>query len=170
MTSGQQRAIRELQRLAAASPNGIEIVSEPLERNGAVRVKFSIQIGPVESRPGGLELREREEFNLSIPADFPFDYPRLSVEHDRFAGFAHVIWSHGICLYRHLSDWNPRGSMYGFFEQLRQWLARRRKRDGSDRCAIGAATSCHGVFAASVCDTSKCASCAGDRVDRFRAD
>jgi DNA-binding transcriptional LysR family regulator len=124
LTSGQQRALVELQRLCAAQPNDIEIITEPAVQDGRLVVVISIRMGAIESRNGGLEFREREEFKLFVPADFPFHRPWLSVMHDRFAGFPHVIWSHGICLYRQAADWNPRGGMYGFFEKLRLWLAK----------------------------------------------
>lgn len=124
MTSGQQRGLLELQRLCAAQPDDIEMIGEPAVYGGQLVVEVSIRIGAIETRNGGLELHEREDFILFVPADFPFQRPSLSVGHDRFAGFPHVIWSHGICLYRQATDWNPRGGLYGFFEKLRLWLAR----------------------------------------------
>jgi hypothetical protein len=124
MTSGQQRSLLELQRLCAAQPNDIEMIGEPAVYGGRLVVEVSIRMGSIETRNGGLEFREREEFILFVPADFPFHRPSLSVAHDRFAGFPHVVWSHGICLYRQPADWNPRGGLYGFFEKLRLWLAK----------------------------------------------
>lgn len=124
MTSGQQRALRELQRMCAAQPNDIAAITEPTEPNGRLVVVVSIRIGAIDTCDGGLALREREEFTLSVPPDFPFERPSLSVAHDRFAGFPHVIWSHWICLYRQAADWNPRGGLFGFFDKLRLWLAK----------------------------------------------
>jgi len=124
MTSGQQRALLELQRLCAAQPDDIELIDEPAVYGGRLVVEVSIRMGAIETRNGGLEFREREEFILFVPPDFPFQYPSLSVMHDRFAGFPHMIWSHGICLYRQATDWNPRGGLYGYFEKLRLWLAK----------------------------------------------
>src|SRR5690349_2965124 len=100
MTSGQERAVRELRRLRAADPDGFELVVEPDQLDDALVAVIGIRVGPVETAPGGLDLREREEFILTVPPNFPFDFPRLSVAHDRFAGFPHVVWTHGICLYR----------------------------------------------------------------------
>ncbi|MGE3803430.1 MAG: hypothetical protein AB7K24_02015, partial [Gemmataceae bacterium] len=124
MTPGQQRSIRELQRLHAVNPDDFELLSEPGIVEGRVLVPFSIRLGPMEFAAGGLELREREEFILHIPPDFPFEYPRLTVTHDRFAGFPHVIWVHTICLYRSAVDWNPRDGLFGFFDKLQAWLGR----------------------------------------------
>jgi hypothetical protein len=122
MTSGQHRALLELRRLHAAEPDGFTIVDEPRLVGGSLVTKVAIRLGSIESAEGGLELREREEFVLHVPPGCPFDRPRLSVEHDRFAGFSHVTWVHAICLYRSTADWNPRDGLYGFFEQLRVWL------------------------------------------------
>lgn len=124
MTSGQERAVRELNRLQAADPSGFELVVPPVEADGVgpVIAVVGLHIGHVETAPGGLELRDREEFVLLIPPDFPFRYPSLTVAHDRFGGFPHVVWTHGICLYRSPNDWNPRDGLYGFFDKLRHWL------------------------------------------------
>lgn len=125
MTQGQKRAVRELGRLHAAYPDGFEIVGEPSIVNGRLRVLVSLRLGPMETRPGGLELREREEFVLSIPRDFPFEYPTLFVTaRERFARFSHVIWSDWICLYQTNNQWNPADGLYGFFERLVLWLRR----------------------------------------------
>jgi hypothetical protein len=79
----------------------------------------------METKPGGLELREREEFILRIPPDFPFDRPTLFVtDPERFAGFSHVIWSSWICLYQGEADWDPADGLFGFFDRLALWLGK----------------------------------------------
>ena len=78
----------------------------------------------MEMRVGGLDLREREEFILIIPPDFPFEYPSLIVTHHRFASFPHVIWSTTLCLYQSTIEWNPADGLYGFFDRLRLWLGK----------------------------------------------
>src|SRR4051812_45547641 len=100
MTPGQRRALLELARLCAVDPDGFELLEEPHLENNKLIVRVSIRIGPLALGEGGLQLREREEFTLRVPSDFPFDYPSLTVSHDRFAGFPHVIWSHTVCLYQ----------------------------------------------------------------------
>lgn len=122
MTSGQSRAARELRRLNAADPDGFELVVPPEVVNGNLVAVVGLRIGHVETAPGGLDLRDREEFILNVPPDFPFRKPWLTVAHDRFAGCPHVTWTHTVCLYRSPSDWNPRDSLFGFFDKLRQWL------------------------------------------------
>ncbi|MCX5711740.1 MAG: ThiF family adenylyltransferase, partial [Candidatus Omnitrophica bacterium] len=81
-------------------------------------------IGPVETKNNGLELRDREDFLLVIPPDFPFDIPWIKVLHKRFAGFPHVVWSHQLCIFQSAIEWNPADGLYGFFERLRIWLWR----------------------------------------------
>lgn len=124
MTSGQERALRELKRLHAVDPDGFDLVTVPEVLDGDLIAVVGIRIGPIECASDGLELQEREEFVLCVPADFPFQYPHLSVFHKRFAGFPHVTWTHTICLYRSAVDWNPRDGLFGFFDKLQRWLGR----------------------------------------------
>jgi hypothetical protein len=122
MTPGQERALSELKRLHAADPDNFDIIGQVELIEQRLVAHISLRLGPVETAEGGLDLHEREEFILRVPPNFPFDYPSLSVDHTRFAGFPHVVWSKSICLYRSAVDWNPRDSLFGFFEKLRQWL------------------------------------------------
>src|SRR5260370_16886328 len=78
----------------------------------------------MEAKEGGINLREREDFVLIVPPEFPFDYPALRVLHERFGGFPHVVWSNTICLYQSKAEWNPADGLYGFFERLRVWLGK----------------------------------------------
>jgi hypothetical protein len=124
MTSGQQRAIRELRRLQTVAGSSFELVQEPAINEGRLVTTVSIKIGVIENKPGGLDLREREEFVLYVPPGFPFERPWVRVEHIRFASFPHVIWSHGICLYQSSMEWNPSDGLFGFFDRLNMWLGR----------------------------------------------
>ena len=124
MTRGQQRALHELKRLSAAGQNEFELLDEALLENGRLVVTISLYIGVIEAREEGLDLREREEFTVSIPPGFPFDRPSLRVRHARFAGFSHIIWAKTICLYQSSIEWNPSDAMYGFFDRLNSWLGK----------------------------------------------
>ena len=124
MTQGQQRAIRELERLRAASGGGFDFSYESEENASWLIVALSLRIGPIDKREGGLELREREEFYLLIPPGFPFVRPSLKVAHERFAGFPHVIWANTLCLYQTSIEWNPANGLFGFFERLNLWLGK----------------------------------------------
>jgi len=122
MTNGQQRAVRELERLQVANPDEFRILNAPRLENGNLFVIISIRIGLINTCDDGLDLREREEFLLIVTPDFPFDYPYLIVTHDRFAGFPHVIWTKYICLYQSNVEWNPADGLYGFFDRMKMWL------------------------------------------------
>jgi len=124
MTPGQLRALKELQRLCAADPDGFEIIEDPQLIKGNLWVRISLLLGPMEAREGGLDLREREEFFLTLSPDFPFEYPKLMVEHTRFDSFPHIIWSHWICLYQSKIEWNPSDGLFGFFDRLKTWIGK----------------------------------------------
>jgi hypothetical protein len=124
LTQGQQRAINELERLHDTNPEGFEIIGSPQLINGSLKATISLRLGPMEVKEGGLDLRDREEFVLIIPPDFPFDKPALYVMHKRFAGFPHVNWGRHICLFQSAVEWNPADGLYGFFDRLGTWLYR----------------------------------------------
>jgi len=124
MTPGQQRAIDELRRIHAIDPDSFEVVEDPFLVDGWLKAVVSLRLGPMQTSEGGLQLREREDFILWVPPDFPFDSPRLAVAHDRFSGFPHVTWGRWICLYQTKLEWNPADGLCGFCERLRIWLGR----------------------------------------------
>lgn len=123
-TAGQQRAIQELERLSSIDTNEFELIDKPLPFEDWLFATVSIRLGAIEQGAGGLDLREREQFILWIPPDFPFDRPHLAVSHERFAGFPHVTWKRWICLYQSSVEWNPSDGLYGFFDRLRLWLSK----------------------------------------------
>jgi hypothetical protein len=122
VNKGQQRASRELASLAAAPDGHFSIIEEPIEVDERLVVVVSLRLGRLKTREGGLQLREREQFIIIVPPDFPFAYPTVAVAHSRFAGFPHVVWGKQICLYQSIVEWNPRDGLYGFFERLALWL------------------------------------------------
>jgi len=129
VTPGQERALRELRRLALADAHGIEILGEPRESGSRLNIDFSLRVGLLETRKGGLRFREREEFVLSVPEEFPFEIPSLWVRHERFAGFPHVCWKRTLCLYQSKIEWNPADGLYGYFDRLALWLGRAAQAD-----------------------------------------
>jgi hypothetical protein len=136
VTPGQQQALRELAQLKSADPDALEVVGQPKEVAPWITVHISFRIGVVETREGGLDLREREHFFLSIPEDFPFARPELLVDHDRFAGFPHVCWKTFLCLYQSSIEWNPADGLFGFFDRMILWLTRAARND-MDRGGLG---------------------------------
>jgi len=124
MTSGQKRAIVELQRIAQAAPDDLEVEFDDELKGNALIVKIELRIGPIDKVEGGLCFHERETFTLRIPSEFPFQYPQIEISHRRFSGFPHVIWGRWLCLYKSLAQWNPEDGMYGFFDRLYEWIGR----------------------------------------------
>jgi integrative and conjugative element protein (TIGR02256 family) len=124
MTAGQQRAVRELERIRAVSDGGFDFQFDPGQKPGWLAIVVSLRIGSIAKREGGLELRDREVFGLLVPPNFPFRRPALVVTHERFAGFPHVIWANTLCLYQSQLEWNPANGLYGFFERLNLWLGK----------------------------------------------
>lgn len=123
MTSGHDLALWQLKELSSVGGTvDIQKITQPDKDNPWLRVSVSILMGPVEKADGGLDLREREDFLLSIPPAFPFQKPEVYVGHSRFAGMPHVQWSHYLCLYRSGIEWNAADGMFGFFDRLEFWL------------------------------------------------
>jgi len=124
MTSGQELALLQLQEIADVDNYSLEI-EEVIEPNGTtpwLRVKINIYVGSVERVDAGLPLRDREPFTLLIPPSFPFTKVEVRVEHDRFAGWAHVQWVHNLCLYQSPTEWNPSDGIFGLINRLEHWL------------------------------------------------
>ncbi|NQT21905.1 MAG: ThiF family adenylyltransferase, partial [Candidatus Omnitrophica bacterium] len=125
MTTGQERALHELQCLQAVNQDNFELMERHLASNGNFIAHISIRLGLMETKEGGLELMEREEFIVGIPQDFPFDCPWISVLHERFANFSHVVWKRHLCIYQSKEiEWNPSDGLYGFFDRLKIWLGK----------------------------------------------
>lgn len=125
MTAGQERALRELQRLKHQGEGDFDFATLELGGNlTCLVVTVSVRVGLLETCVGGLEFREREEFVVMIPPGFPFDKPSIMVTHRRFSGFPHVIWSRTLCLYQSSIEWTPSAGLFGFFERLDKWLVK----------------------------------------------
>lgn len=124
MTSGQRKALSQLRRIASASDGAVVLIRSTETTKGNLNILFSIRLGVMERRPGGLRLREREEFVLIVHPEFPFQIPALVVDHDRFATFPHVVWATTICLYQSEIEWNPADGIFGFFDRLKDWLGK----------------------------------------------
>lgn len=126
MTPGQHQALNQIEEIARVEPHlfDIEDIREPTSIAPWVRVTVSILVGQIPMTEDGLQLREREVFDLFIPSAFPFRKPEVWVPHDRFACKPHVQWNHFLCLYQSSTEWNPSDGMFGLIDRLRNWVQR----------------------------------------------
>ena len=127
LSEGQRSALRQLRRIANTdrSPLLIIAVEEDAELGDALVVHISVDCARYDHVDGGLRLHRREGITLWIPAEFPFNPPEALTPHTRFHGSGHVHWGHWLCLYLSPdTQWNPSRGMFGFMEQLDEWLQR----------------------------------------------
>ncbi|MDL1891128.1 hypothetical protein FBQ96_16435, partial [Nitrospirales bacterium NOB] len=127
MTEGQDLALEQLKEIAVRDGYVLDIedLIAPSAGKPNLFVEISLHCGDIEHAPGGLRLRERERFWISVPPQFPFQKPEVSVGHTRFAGAPHVQWSRHLCLYQApQTEWNIEDGAFGFVERLHLWLRR----------------------------------------------
>jgi predicted ThiF/HesA family dinucleotide-utilizing enzyme len=125
-SEGQAWALEQLQEISRAADGQFEIV-DIVEAPGeglALSVQVSIDCTGYARADGGLPLRSRERFVISVPAEFPLDIPVLTSVHTRFGGFPHVQWGSQVCLYQTTdSQWRPDDGMFGFVQRIDEWLS-----------------------------------------------
>ncbi|XAT59573.1 hypothetical protein GN278_01255 [Rhodobacteraceae bacterium Araon29] len=124
-SSGQQLAFDQIEEISALSDRAISIVDvvEPADDSPRLKVTISLSTRHHARADGGLPVRKRERVILSIPGNFPRDYPWVDLPHKRFAGYSHVQWTTHVCLYRSPDvEWLPRDGMYGFIDRLNKWF------------------------------------------------
>ena len=121
----QQNALYEL-RLIQEQGDAIEILDvDPPSGEGSqfLSVDVSLSFEGILRSSDGIDLRQRERFRIVIPAGYPFEYPVVTVPHDRWAGFPHVQWIYVLCLYLSPeTEWNPSDGMFGLIERLNEWV------------------------------------------------
>lgn len=124
MTPGQRQALNQIEDIARVKPQvlDIEAIEEPTSTDLSLRITVSILLGQIPKAAGGLPLRERENFILSVPKTFPFRRPEVWVPHERFAGKPHVQWKKHLCLYQSSTEWNPSDGMFGFIDRIWNWI------------------------------------------------
>lgn len=126
-SSGQRLALEQLLDIERASRGALSLRGEPtpLSESGNLTLEIAVRCRDLQRSQGGLPLRDRERFELEIPADFPFERPLLRTPHTRFAGFEHVQWGRHLCLYQSPeTEWDPSDGMFGFIARLDHWLTR----------------------------------------------
>lgn len=125
MTPGQELAVEQLRAIQEADPNAFEVVTTrpPSPESPCLTVVISLSCRGIECVPGGLSLREREQFMVLIPPSFPFSVPHAWTAHDRFAGRPHVQWRRHLCIYQApQTEWDAADGMFGFIDRLGIWL------------------------------------------------
>lgn len=127
LTDGQKTAYDQLQRIADTdqSPLCITGVEEGENPEDYLSVYITIDCTHYERVESGLPLHSREGITLLVPADFPFNPPKVHTTHSRFYGFPHVQWGCELCLYVSPdTQWDPSQGMFGFIAQLDEWFRR----------------------------------------------
>ncbi len=125
LTGGQRRALEQLRDVEAAAGNLFTVgdVNEPAAPGDYLEAEVTLSCADLVRTDDGLPIKDREQVVILVPPNFPFEYPRARVRHDRFAGFPHVHWKHSLCLYQApTTEWNPSDGMFGFLDRLHFWL------------------------------------------------
>ena len=127
LTEGQKTACNQLQRIADTnqSPLCITGIEEGEKPGDYLSIYIIIDCTHYECVKSGLPLHSSEGVTLLVPADFPFNPPKVRTTHYRFHGFPHVQWGCELCLYVSPdTQWNPSQGMLGFIRQLDEWFRR----------------------------------------------
>ena len=127
ISEGQRSALRQLRRIADTDRSPVRIieVEEGTDPGTPLVVHITLDCSRHEHVDGGLRLHAREGITLWIPSEFPFQPPQALTAHTRFHGFRHVHWGRLLCLYvSRETQWSPSRGMFGFIEQLNEWLQR----------------------------------------------
>lgn len=123
MSEGHALAREQLAEILDAAPGVVELLGQPVERDGGFLVfEISLPFQGAERVSTGLPIKARERFLLWVSNRFPFVQPAVHVAHRRFAGFPHVQWGYCLCLYQASSDWKPEDGMYGLVTRLDGWV------------------------------------------------
>ena len=86
-------------------------------------IEVSLDTHGIQTVGAGIEVRQRERFEIKISDDYPFRPPSVWASHSRWAGTPHVQWARYLCLYAATSvEWNPADGIRGFIERLTSWL------------------------------------------------
>jgi molybdopterin/thiamine biosynthesis adenylyltransferase len=119
----QKHLLCELRTIAATHPEAVRITTpHPCVTSGIASVTIELPTADIPTAPGGLRLRDVEEFVIDIDT-YPFVPPAVHVTHLRFAEFPHVLVGHHLCVYLDPArEWHPAAGMVGLLERLWQWL------------------------------------------------
>ncbi|MET9439143.1 ThiF family adenylyltransferase [Streptomyces sp. NPDC006610] len=121
--SWQRELLGQLTALADADHSDLRVSGRPhTGADGLVAVSISIRTDGMQPAPGGLVLREIEDFILGLSAD-PAIPPSVQTTHTRFAGTPHVLQGNRLCLYLDPArEWDPTAGIVPVMNRLWQWL------------------------------------------------
>jgi predicted acylesterase/phospholipase RssA/molybdopterin/thiamine biosynthesis adenylyltransferase/proteasome lid subunit RPN8/RPN11 len=125
MTEGHQLAVDQLRAIQDNAKGAFEVVEIAEEPNAADLLHIDVTLDCSGKRyvEGGVHLKRRERFTISIPADFPYQLPAVVTPHTRFAGLPHIQWKRQLCLYQApATEWNVNDGMFGYISRLDIWL------------------------------------------------
>ncbi|BCJ40056.1 hypothetical protein GCM10010168_29140 [Actinoplanes ianthinogenes] len=123
-TQGQKQAERQLSYVERLYDGAVRVVRTHPRAEATDWLRIDLELAcdvPPEWTPL-TDLEPTEAVQILVPPDYPFHLPDAAVEHDRFAGLPHVLWSQSICLYLSPNDWDPGQGMQGFVERLVDWF------------------------------------------------
>lgn len=124
LSTWQQQAIADLRAIADERPDTIKVIT-PMPTMSDTHAFMTIRLPTKDlpPGPGGLQLRDHEDFIIGIRQSRLIP-PQVEVDHQRFAGHAHVLQGHRLCIYLDPArEWDPLGGMPGFLERLWSWLS-----------------------------------------------
>lgn len=123
MSAWQKQLLAELRTFAAGSSNEVRVLeSAKLDADGDAVLRISLRTGAFPQGPGGLPLKDEEEFIVRIKPSLFFP-PSAEVDHARFLGYPHVLQGRRLCIYLDPSrEWRPALGMAGFLNRLWDWL------------------------------------------------
>ncbi|MEV6357302.1 ThiF family adenylyltransferase [Streptomyces hydrogenans] len=122
-TGSQRRLLEELTALAAAHKPDLRLTGHPrTDADGLVTIPVSVRTDTMPHAPGGLHLKDSEDFLLTLPAT-PMLPPQVRTPHIRFAGTPHVLQGNRLCLYLDPArEWDPAAGIAPVINRLWQWL------------------------------------------------
>jgi integrative and conjugative element protein (TIGR02256 family) len=122
--AGPALARRQLADLVEVSGGAVELLEETQTKVGPVFL-ISIDTSGLTQGPDGIQVRDRERFQIVVPDEFPFEPPSVWTQHRRWAGTPHVQWGRHPCLYLAPAvEWDPSDGMRGLITRLAQWVER----------------------------------------------
>lgn len=121
-TPWQHKMLADLDVVARSYPSEVRLAgAHRLVAGGAMRLRLRLRTGDFVGGPGGVTLRDSEEFVVTVGPSCLVP-PWAEVDHLRFLGHVHVLMGRHLCLYLDPSrEWDPHRGFGGFLDRLRDW-------------------------------------------------